>query len=220
MNNMINLLKLQYTFIIALKKTLLIYLLAMLAFLSLTSNQDFALTFAAALVIMLLNYNSLAYEDKSKVDYLIRMLPVKSKEYILSKYLFCILNVFITMIFSDLVFLILNNFNIITSSEIDLSILNISIGIIGFFVVNILIPIAIIVGFNKARMVLIFLAVLPMCLSNIFIELSNYIKLIMPIRIMDIPVEFLQAGIIISAVFMTLISYFITANLYSKKDIH
>ncbi|MDO5515919.1 MAG: ABC-2 transporter permease [Clostridium sp.] len=109
MNTMINLIKLHYTSIFALKKPVLI-ILAIAVFASISNVDGTMIPFAAGLIIMMLNYNTLAYEDRSKSNYLIYSLPVKLKQYILSKYIFGALNIMIAIFFGDLIFMVFNGY--------------------------------------------------------------------------------------------------------------
>ena len=158
MNNMVNLIKLHYSSIFSLKKPALV-VLALAIVVSISNVDGSMLTFGAGLIIMILNYNTLAYEDYSKSNFLIYSLPVKAEEYILSKYIFGGINLIIAIIFSDLMYIILNMLDIISSKNIPMLTLNISIIVMGMFVIDILVPIAIIVGFNKARIILLLLAI-------------------------------------------------------------
>lgn len=212
---MINLIKLHYSSIVALKKTaLVVFALAIVAILSKADGS--MLPFGAGLIILILNYNTLAYEENSKSNFLIYSLPVKPKEYILSKYLFGILNLIITLVFADIIYIVLNMMNIIESNDLSIGVLNVSIIITAIIVVDILIPIALIVGFNKARIILIFLAITPVCFANIIISLVSNISL-PRIDISDGMIEILT---VVLGIILTAVSYLITANLYEKKDIN
>ena len=162
MNNIKNLVKLHYSSIFALKKTALI-ILALAVFMTISNNNGAMLPFGPAMLVMFLNYNSLAYESNSKSDFLIYSLPVKPKEYVLSKYIFGFVNVIISIIFADILYMILNMFNYLSRQDSPVGIINIAVIIIGMIVVDIVNPIAIVVGFNKARIVLTFLAIMPIC---------------------------------------------------------
>ncbi|MCQ2021489.1 ABC-2 transporter permease, partial [Clostridium butyricum] len=165
MNNIKNLVKLHYSSIFALKKTALI-ILALAVFMTISNNNGAMLPFGPAMLVMFLNYNSLAYESNSKSDFLIYSLPVKPKEYVLSKYIFGFVNVIISIIFADILYMILNMFNYLSRQDSPVGIINIAVIIIGMIVVDIVNPIAIVVGFNKARIVLTFLAIMPICFSS------------------------------------------------------
>lgn len=86
MRRIINLILLQFQTVFALKKYMLL-IIALAAFMAFI--QPDMLPFAGALFIMATCYNTAFYEEKSKINYLIYSLPVKSSEYILSKIYIC-----------------------------------------------------------------------------------------------------------------------------------
>lgn len=216
MGNIINLIKLHYDSVIALKKQNLMVIIAVL--LILIFNKDGGMIpFATGMILMILNYNSLAYEDRSKSEYLIYSLPVKSKDYILSRYLFGISNIIITIVLADIICIALKVLNIMSMDGIAFSEVNVSSVVIGVVIVSMVVPIALIAGFNKARIIIICLAVFPICFSSI---ISSYISR-NSIMIQKFNDSFYVSDgtIIVTAIIVTLISYFITSTLYCKKDI-
>ena len=208
MNNIKNLVKLHYSSIFALKKTALI-ILALAVFMTISNNDGSMLPFGAALLVMVLNYNSLAYESNSKSDFLIYSLPVKPKEYVLSKYIFGFINVIISIIFADVLYMVLNMFNYISQQDIPVVIINIAVIIVGMIIVDIVNPIAIVVGFNKARIILI-------CFSSTIVFALSKIDFFN----INISVGIMETIVAIVGVILTTASYFITAHLYEKKDIN
>ena len=208
MNNIKNLVKLHYSSIFALKKTALI-ILALAVFMTISNNDGSMLPFGAALLVMVLNYNSLAYESNSKSDFLIYSLPVKPKEYVLSKYIFGFINVIISIIFADVLYMVLNMFNYISQQDIPVVIINIAVIIVGMIIVDIVNPIAIVVGFNKAR-------IMPICFSSTIVFALSKIDFFN----INISVGIMETIVAIVGVILTTASYFITAHLYEKKDIN
>lgn len=215
MNNIKNLLRLHYSSIFALKKTALI-ILALAVFMTISNNDGSMLPFGAAMLVMFLNYNSLAYESNSKSDFLIYSLPVKSREYVLSKYIFGFINVIISIIFADVLYMILNMFNYLSRQDSPVGIINIAVIIIGMIVVDIVNPIAIVVGFNKARIVLTFLAIIPICFSSTIVFVLSKIDFFN----INISIGIMETIVAIVGIILTTASYFITAHLYERKDIN
>ena len=215
MNNIKNLLKLHYSSIFALKKTALI-ILALAVFMTILNKDGSMLPFGAALLVMVLNYNSLAYESNSKSDFLIYSLPVKPKEYVLSKYIFGFINVIISIIFADVLYMVLNMFNYISQQDIPVGIINIAVIIVGMIIVDIVNPIAIVVGFNKARIILIFLAIMPICFSSTIVFALSKIDFFN----INISMGIMETIVAIVGVILTTASYFITAHLYERKDVN
>ena len=215
MNNIKNLLRLHYSSIFALKKTALI-ILVLAVFMTIINKDGSMLPFGAALLVMVLNYNSLAYESNSKSDFLIYSLPVKPKEYVLSKYIFGFINVIISIIFADVLYMVLNMFNYISQQDIPVVIINIAVIIVGMIIVDIVNPIAIVVGFNKARIILIFLAIMPICFSSTIVFALSKIDFFN----INISIGIMETIVAIVGVILTTASYFITAHLYERKDIN
>ena len=215
MNNIKNLVKLHYSSIFALKKTALI-ILALAVFMTISNNDGSMLPFGAALLVMVLNYNSLAYESNSKSDFLIYSLPVKPKEYVLSKYIFGFINVIISIIFADVLYMVLNMFNYISQQDIPVGIINTTVIIVGMIIVDIVNPIAIVVGFNKARIILIFLAIMPICFSSTIVFALSKIDFFN----INISMGIMETIVAIVGVILTTASYFITAHLYERKDVN
>lgn len=215
MNNIKNLLRLHYSSIFALKKTALI-ILVLAVFMTIINKDGSMLPFGAALLVMVLNYNSLAYESNSKSDFLIYSLPVKPKEYVLSKYIFGFVNVIISIIFADVLYMVLNMFNYISQQDIPVGIINIAVIIVGMIIVDIVNPIAIVVGFNKARIILIFLAIMPICFSSTIVFALSKIDFFN----INISMGIMETIVAIVGVILTTASYFITAHLYERKDIN
>lgn len=220
MNNIINLIKLHYSSVVALKKTALVVMA--LAFVVSISNVDGSmLPFGAALIIMILNYNTLAYEDNSKSNFLIYSLPVKPQEYVLSKYLYGGMNLIIAIIFGDVLYSVLNMMNIISSKDVSIGVLNITIIIVGIIVTDILVPIAMAVGFNKARIILVFLAITPMCMSGFIASVVSKMSITINISaINNISLGMMEAAVAVIGIVLSVASYFITIKLYAKRDIN
>lgn len=208
MKRIISLILLQFETVFALKKYMGI-IMAVAAFMVFT--QPDMLPFAGALFIMATCYNSAFYEEKSKVNYLIYSLPVKSSEYILSKYIFVAINTIISMVILSLIYTCMLSLNIINKVDmVPLWAFIIVLAGIGVFMMSILIPLEILLGFEKARIALVFLTVFPMVFST---ELTRIIPTI------NFNNNILRLLIMLCILTLVLTSYFITSNLFAKKDI-
>lgn len=210
-----NLLKLHYSSIFALRKTALV-ILGLAIVLTISNKDGSMLPFGAGLLIMVLNYNSLAYESNSKSDFLIYALPVKPQEYILSKYIFGFINIILAVIFSDILYFVINTSGAISSGDFTLTAVNIAVFVVGIIIVDIVAPIAMIVGFNKARIILIFLAVLPVCFASSIVSVLSKL----PIPQINISMTAIQIILLSAGVILTIASYLVTAKLYAGKDIN
>ncbi|WP_294376128.1 ABC-2 transporter permease [uncultured Clostridium sp.] len=217
MNNMINLIKLSYSSIVALKKTAILMVIFAIIIMA-TSVNGSMISVSASLMIMILNYNTLAYEDASKRNFLIYSLPIKPREYILSKYLFGFINVAIAIIVGDLSYIILKSMNIMSFSSISIGEFDIAIIIVGIIVNAIIVPIGIILGCNRARIILFFLVIGTMCFSNAVIP--ALCKVINIDAGFNISLGAAASIIVILGAVFTIVSYMITAKLYETRDIN
>ena len=196
MRRIINLILLQFQTVFALKKYMLL-IIALAAFMAFI--QPDMLPFAGALFIMATCYNTAFYEEKSKINYLIYSLPVKSSEYILSKYIFVAINTFISMAISSIIYMCMVHFNKIdVSTEIRI------------FMMSILTPLEILLGFEKARIALVFLTILPIVFS------TNIVSVLPTINLNN---NIYKVLIGLCVITLVLASYFITSNMYAKKDV-
>lgn len=82
MNNIINLLKLQFNSLLSIKKNLFM-ILAVSIFLA--AVQPTMIVFAGTIYLMMTTYSITFYEERSKMNYLIYSLPIKVNEYLFSK---------------------------------------------------------------------------------------------------------------------------------------
>lgn len=210
MKNLINLLKLQYNSLFALKKSLLILVVMAIFF---AVFQPFMIVFAGAMFLMISCYSLVFYEERSKMNYLIYSLPITTNEYILSKYIFGLLNTIISMGISVLLASIIkfigysSDVNSMPIYAIALSTLS-----IGIFFLAIVQPAALLLGTEKGRYILVFLAVLPITFSTSLVQLLPQINITLSPVIL---------GILLTLIVITLllVSYFITCNMFAKKEV-
>ena len=210
MKNLINLLKLQYNSLFALKKSLLILVVMAIFF---AVFQPFMIVFAGAMFLMISCYSLVFYEERSKMNYLIYSLPITTREYILSKYIFGLLNTIISIGISILLASIIkfvgysSDVNSMPIYAIALSTLS-----IGIFFLAIVQPAALLLGTEKGRYILVFLAVLPITFSTSLVQLLPQINITLSPVIL---------GILLTLIVITLllVSYFITCNMFAKKEV-
>lgn len=208
MKKILNLLFLQFETVVALKKYMTL-IISMGIFVVFVSPQ--MITFSGALFIMATCYNTAFYEEKSKMSHLIYSLPIKPKEYILSRYIFVAINTIIAIIISSVLHTVLISLNIVTINELGplWSLIYIMVGI-GIFMMAILTPFELILGFEKGRIAIVFLAVFPIVFST---ELMKYLPQI------NFDMMIIKVLVALCIFTLILVSYFITSNLYAKKDI-
>ena len=173
MNNIGNLLKLQFNSLLAIKKNLLIILALGIFF---TIVQPTMIVFTGAMYLMLATYSITYYEERSKMNYLIYSLPVKTNEYILSKYIYCLLNTAIAMIITTILstFVKILGVNDLISSMPISSMPLVTLGI-GLFFTSILMPATLLIGFENGRYVLMFIAIFPVVFSTTLMEILSEI---------------------------------------------
>ena len=210
MNNLVNLLKLQFNSLFAIKKNLIFILIfgALFGFF-----QPSMITFAGAMYLMLASYSVIFYEERSKMNYLIYSLPVTTKEYIFSRYIYCLINTLIALLISVALSVIIKIVGF-TSIPNTMSIYGVilSTAIIGVFFTAVLMPATLLLGFEKGRYVLVFIAVLPICFSTELVEIIPEININLSTPTLSI------LGVII-AITVLLSSYFITSNRFAKKEV-
>ena len=175
MNNIGNLLKLQFNSLLAIKKNLLIILALEIFF---TIVQPTMIVFTGAMYLMLATYSITYYEERSKMNYLIYSLPVKTNEYILSKYIYCLLNTAIAMIITTILstFVKILGVNDLISSMPISSMPLVTLGI-GLFFTSILMPATLLIGFENGRYVLMFIAIFPVVFSTTLMEILSEINI-------------------------------------------
>lgn len=210
MNNLVNLLKLQFNSLFAIKKNLIFILIfgALFGFF-----QPSMITFAGAMYLMLASYSVIFYEERSKMNYLIYSLPVTTKEYIFSRYIYCLINTLIALLISVALSVIIKIVGF-TSIPNTMSIYGVilSTTIIGVFFTAVLMPATLLLGFEKGRYVLVFIAVLPICFSTALVEIIPEININLSTPTLSI------LGVLI-AITVLLASYFITSNRFAKKEV-
>lgn len=211
MNNISNLVKLQFNSLLAIKKNLLIILALGIFF---ATVQPTMIVFAGAMYLMMATYTITFYEERSKMNYLIYSLPVKTNEYIFSKYIYCLLNTVIAVIISTILSVIVNilGTNDLVSSMPIYVIPLVTMGI-GIFFTAILMPATLLLGFENGRYVLMFIAIAPIVFSTSLLEILAEINITFNPTLLTI------LGILIT-ITVLLLSYFITCNRFSKKEIH
>lgn len=210
MNNIGNLLKLQFNSLLAIKKNLLIILGLEIFF---TIVQPTMIVFTGAMYLMLATYSITYYEERSKMNYLIYSLPVKTNEYILSKYIYCLLNTAIAMIITTILstFVKILGVNDLISSMPISSMPLVTLGI-GLFFTSILMPATLLIGFENGRYVLMFIAIFPVVFSTTLMEILSEINIILNPLILTILLVLISITLLLS-------SYFITCNKFAKKEV-
>ncbi len=210
MKNIVNLIKLQYNSLFALKKSLLIIVLMGIFF---ATFQPFMIVFAGAMFLMVSCYSLVFYEERSKINYLIYSLPVTTNEYILSKYIFGLINtvisIGISVLLASLVELLGYNADVTSMPIYSIALSTLAIGIFFLAIVQ---PAALLLGTEKGRYVIVFLAVFPITFSTSLVQYLPEINLTFTPVIIGILIT-------LASITILLASYFITSNMFAKKEV-
>ncbi|MBQ3421242.1 MAG: ABC-2 transporter permease, partial [Romboutsia sp.] len=156
-------------------------------------------------------------EDHNNIDYLISYLPVKRKDYVLSRYLLGIVSILLSSILLCIVYFI--SIKITSSQEISLNLLLPTSITSAILSMSVIIPLVLKFGINKGR---VFMSIIVMVVSTIPVLLisgisedSKMLEAIM--KIMN------NFGIPLLAVVINIItlvvSIAISINLYKNKEI-
>lgn len=211
MKDLVNLIRMQYYSIYALRKNIAV-IIAIALILSIVDSK--MIIFSCALIVMGMNYSTAAYEDRSKMNHLIYSLPVEPKLFVLSKYIYGFINTILALVVSDILVIIMKVLNLFDNTEFDVAAISLSVILIGAVITVIVIPAALILGFERGRFVIVFLAVTPVCFSKTIGRMIQF-----PEVVINASPSMVTLMCILAVITITLASYFITSNLYDKKEI-
>lgn len=214
MNNIINLTKMS---LINLKAVYKQIYYVWIIWIGIAIFNPFFLNILLGISVLLTLYQVMAYEDNNHVDYLISYLPVKKSEYVISRYLFGIISILLSLIVIVAVYFISISINPAEKMPLDL-LLPTSI-ISAVLSVAVIIPLVLKFGINKGR---VFMSIIVMVISTIPVsivsklnETPDIINNIMSI-ISKIGLPILS---IILSIIVLVISVFISLKLYINKEI-
>ena len=214
MNNVINLTKMSFTNLKSVYKQIW-YI--WIVWIGVAIYNPFFLNILLGMSVLLTVYQVMAYEDHINIDYLISYLPVKRKEYVLSRYLFGIISILLSIILLCIVYFVSLKINSLGSMALDLLLTTgITSAILSMCVI---IPLVLKFGINKGR---VFMSIIIMVVSTIPVSLisgisqdSKMLEAIM--KIMN------NFGIPLLAVVINIItlvvSIAISINIYKNKEI-
>lgn len=211
MNNIINLTKLSWNNFLSIKKMTLLIVVAfsVAAF----ANSQFILMLIG-MVTYVIAYQTIAYEESYKINYLISYLPVTKKQYIASRYIFNLLSVFIGCLLFSVIYYICIKLNMPSVENIDYK-MNLYIGIISSVtLICILNPVIFYFGVEKGRLAIMLIFMLLVLIPSMAQD-SNLVKEIIS-RITNIKIDILVPVYVVVTIY---ISYLISKFLYIKKEI-
>ena len=214
MNNIINLTKMSFTNLKSVYKQIWYIWIIWIGIA--IYNPSF-LNILLGMSVLLTVYQVMAYEDHNNINYLISYLPVKRKEYVLSRYLLGIVSILLASILLCIVYFVSTKIN--PSQVMSLDILLPTSIISAILSMSVIIPLVLKFGINKGR---VFMSIIVMVVSTVPVSImsgisqnSKTIDSIMNlINTLGMPII-----TVIINVFIILISTVISINLYKNKEI-
>ena len=214
MTNVINLTKMSF---INLKSVYKQIWYIWLVWIGVAIYNPFFLNILLGMSVLLTVYQVMAYEDHNNIDYLISYLPVKRKDYVLSRYLLGIVSILLSSILLCVVYFI--SIKITSSQEISLNLLLPTSITSAILSMSVIIPLVLKFGINKGR---VFMSIIVMVVSTVPVSIMSGIsqnsKTIDSIMNLINTLGMPLITVIIN-VFIILISTVISINLYKNKEI-
>ena len=214
MNNIINLTKMSFTNLKSVYKQIWYIWIIWIGIA--IYNPSF-LNILLGMSVLLTVYQVMAYEDHNNINYLISYLPVKRKEYVLSRYLLGIVSILLASILLCIVYFVSTKIN--PQQEMSLDILLPTSIISAILSMSVIIPLVLKFGINKGRlfmtMIGIVVSTVPVSIMSEISEDPKTLETIMnAINALGIPVI-----TVVTSVIILLISIAISINLYKNKEI-
>ena len=214
MNNVINLTKMSFTYLKSVYKQIW-YI--WIVWIGVAIYNPFFLNILLGMSVLLTVYQVMAYEDHNNINYLISYLPVRRNEYVLSRYLFGIVSILLSVVLLCIVYFVSIKINGLQGISLNLLLpISITSAILSM---SVIIPLVLKFGINKGR---VFMSIIVMVASTIPVSLasgisqdSKMLETIMNIiNSLGIPL----LTVLINAIILV-ISIAISINLYKNKEI-
>lgn len=175
-------------------------------------------TFSVMLIGMItyiVAYQTMAYEDSYGIDHMISYLPVTKNEYVISRYIFCVLIIVGAGMLCSLIFFVSNKVNVVELRRIDYKTILYIGTISAVILISVLIPVLLYFGMKKGRMAMILIfMIIVMIPSFIIDDVETTMNILNRLGEKNIT---LLGGIF--TLVILLISYFIANFLYDRKEI-
>lgn len=205
MRNVISLVKMQFENLFSLNRTFL-------AMMGISVLIPFVIpemsTYAVGIIVIAFTNITVGREKTCNIDNLVRTLPIKVNEYILSRYVFGIIGIFISIGIMSIVAIFLKGSPYISVESVIISAL-----VLGSVVVGIITPIVTILGPERGKIVVILLTLLPLMFIMKLPELLSDIN----INILNKNILFLL--IMLVTILIMYISYLVTVNIYKRVEL-
>lgn len=205
MRNVISLVKMQFENLFSLNRTFL-------AMIGISVFIPFVIpemaTYAVGIIVIAFTNITVGREKACNIDNLVRTLPIKVNEYILSRYVFGIIGIFISMAIMSIVALLLEGSPYISVESVIISAL-----VLGSVIVGIITPIVTILGPERGKIFVILLTLLPLMFIMKLPEILSDIN----INILNKNILFLLTMLV--TILIMYISYLVTANIYKRIEL-
>ena len=215
MKNIINLVKMSYSNLNAVKSILLI---SIILFIVGSIINPIFLNMLIGIIVYQMTYQVIAYEESYGIDYLIASLPVTKKEYITSRYIFGLTSTIISILIFTVTYRLVLTFSSKSYDIIDFKTM-LTVGIASSIIlVSVLIPSILKFGIVKGRVFItivgLSIVMAPASLISAMAEEKEAMIFLSKINEIGIGTIFL----IVSVVVM-IISYIISQKLYRNKQV-
>ncbi|MPQ42194.1 ABC-2 transporter permease [Clostridium tarantellae] len=213
MNNIINLVKRNFTTVLLSKKHILFVAVAFI--IASISSPNFAII-SFSMMLYSLFCTPAYYEEFSNTDYLIATLPINKSDYILSKYITLLIEMIFSLIYALVLFIISMSLAKISLSSSHILTFIGSCLVIGLLYISIIVPTVLKWGFANIRYIFIFIAIsssiLASSVSEIIIKTSTIQNLLNNI-------SFLIALTFTMIIIIFIASIFLSISIYKKKEL-
>ena len=215
MKNIINLVKMSYSNLNAVKSILLI---SIILFIVGSITNPIFLNMLIGIIVYQMTYQVIAYEESYGIDYLIASLPVTKKEYITSRYIFGLTSTIISILIFTVTYRLVLTFSSKSYDIIDFKTM-LTVGIASSIIlVSVLIPSILKFGIVKGRVFItivgLSIVMAPASLISAMAEEKEAMIFLSKINEIGIGTIFL----IVSVVVM-IISYIISQKIYRNKQV-
>lgn len=215
MKNIINLVKMSYSNLNAVKSILLISIIIFIA--GSVINPIF-LNMLIGIIVYQMTYQVIAYEESYGIDYLIASLPVTKKEYITSRYIFGLTSTIISILIFTVTYRLVLTFSSKLYDIIDFKTM-LTVGIASSIIlVSVLIPSILKFGIVKGRVFItivgLSIVMAPASLISAMAEEKEAMIFLSKINEIGIGTIFLVVSVVV-----LIISYITSQKIYKNKQV-
>ena len=215
MKNIINLVKMSYSNLNAVKSILLISIIIFIA--GSVINPIF-LNMLIGIIVYQMTYQVIAYEESYGIDYLIASLPVTKKEYITSRYIFGLTSTIISILIFTVTYRLVLTFSSKSYDIIDFKTM-LTVGIASSIIlVSVLIPSILKFGIVKGRVFItivgLSIVMAPASLISAMAEEKEAMIFLSKINEIGIGTIFLVVSVVV-----LIISYITSQKIYKNKQV-